>query len=198
MQKLDRLSKLGIVAIVVLVVFGGAGIWWWSTQPVEPAKADPPPTLAATPTPRASSTSPTPSVGANEDPETAAALKAYVSYEEALEQTARDGGLETNRQALIRITTPDGPERERAEDLLSQVQDGKLRLLNGRSKMVRYEVTPTTSGPDELAFTVCWDGRSLEVEGSTPIPFLNRMPIMRKSDGQWLVHDVQAEQVAMC
>lgn len=63
MRKLDRLSKAGIVAIIVIALLGGAGVWWWSRQPLQPAEADP-----STPSSAVAEPTPTPSCEPGTDP----------------------------------------------------------------------------------------------------------------------------------
>lgn len=138
MQKLDRLSKVGIVAIVVLMVFGGAGIWWWSKQPLKPAEADPPPTptTAVTPTPSCEpGTDPcTPEVAAEQaelKKLRAEAERAYRATFTEREKLSNEGGA-TNPTSIL-LENADG-------DYLAAVM-ALLRDQQARGEVVRSQST---------------------------------------------------------
>ena len=191
MQKLDRLSKVGIVAIVVLVVFGGAGMWWWSQQPLDTAKADPPPT----PTADVSATKAPESQAPKQSP-TEGALAAYVEFENAYIEMAKEQGAETATQRVLALVTEDGDMADQVRSGQSSYQSNPLRVTSGQYRMAKSSTLST--GQTEVRLDVCWDSADLHVEGD-PLPrFRSSQPTMRRHDGRWLVHALDANVVESC
>lgn len=196
MQKLDRLSKMGIVAIIVVALLGGAGVWWWSKQPLEPAKADPPVT-----TPVSAPVSATSQAADPEQVEIEKAFQAFLAYQDASMEVTRTASDE----ALTRmndLSTQDGPQRHRDADLVRQLREDDVRVESGAPRMVgRYTVSDvdlTSATSARLTLTTCWDHTSVRTRNGESVEFGRMLPVMHRVEDEWLVHDLTTERVDSC
>lgn len=161
MKKLDRLSKLGIVAIIVVALLGGAGVWWWSKQPLEPAKADPPVTSAPAPSCEPGTDPCTPEVAAEQAElkklraEAEAAYRA--SFTERVRLSNEGGATEPSPQLL------ESADGDYLDAVMALLRDQKARGEIIRSKSVTNVRQATgaeqdRSGADpRLTLDVCED-----------------------------------------
>lgn len=161
MQKLDRLSKVGIVAIIVVALLGGAGVWWWSRQPLQQAGAKPDASMTVSSAPACEpGTNPcTPEVAA----EQAELKKLRAEAEEAQRvvfaeriRLANEGGADEPSEVLLANTS--GNYLEMAMGLLRDQKKRGVEIRGSVRVVVKATPGETMSGSDpRLTMTACED-----------------------------------------
>lgn len=122
MAKLDPLSKVGIVLVIVVALVGGLGVWWWSQQPAQTNGGGP------TPSSSAASSTPTPTCDLGTDPctpDVAAEQAETRKLQAEAERVARASYAER-----VRLTKAGGAN-EPSEELKRYADGNYLRSLVG-------------------------------------------------------------------
>lgn len=120
MAKLDPLSKVGIVLVIVVALVGGLGVWWWSQQPAQTNGGGP------TPSSSAASSTPTPTCDLGTDPctpDVAAEQAETRKLQAEAERVARASYAER-----VRLTKAGGAN-EPSEELKRYAADSYLELV---------------------------------------------------------------------
>lgn len=123
MAKLDPLSKVGIVLVIVVALVGGLGVWWWSQQPARTEGGGP---TATTSSPAVPTPEPTCEAGTDPcTPEVAAEQAETRALRAEAERVARSSYAER-----VRLTR-DGGAMEPSEELKRYADGNYLRSLVG-------------------------------------------------------------------